>query len=156
VIVGDAPTAPIADDAAVRIAGDPSLDPSDYRFVHRIEPRFAETDAMGVIHHAAYLPWLEETWVALLGAAGHPYHEVRAGGLDIAVIELFTSYLRPVRFGAPVEVSAALRNVRRSTFEIHYLVRQADDPCTSGVTLHACLDHATGRAIRVPEWIASL
>lgn len=140
----------------MRIAADPSLDPSRYAFVHRIEPRFAETDAMGVIHHAAYLPWLEETRVALLGAAGHPYHEVRAGGLDIAVIELFTSYLRPVRFGATVEVRAALRNVRRSTFEIHYLVGQAQQACTLGVTLHACLDHATGRAVRVPQWIAAI
>jgi acyl-CoA thioester hydrolase len=140
----------------VRIAVRPSLDPADYSFAHHVEPRFAETDAMGVIHHAAYLPWLEETRVALLGAAGHPYHEVRAGGLDIAVVELFTSYLRPARFGAPVVVSAALRDVRRSTFEIHYLVRQGGEPCTLGVTLHACLDQASGRAVRVPEWISAL
>ena len=34
----------------------PSRDPADYAFVHRVRTRFAETDAMGIIHHAAYLP----------------------------------------------------------------------------------------------------
>ncbi len=140
----------------MRIPADPSRDPADYAFAHLIEPRFAETDAMGIIHHAAYLPWLEETRVALLGAAGHPYHEVRAAGMDIAVVELFTSYLSAVRFGAAVEVRAALRDVGRSTFAIHYLVRQADRACTLAVTVHACLEHASGRVVRVPAWIAAV
>ena len=140
----------------MRISGDPSREPSDYPFAHPVEPRFAETDAMGIIHHAAYLPWLEETRIALLRAAGHAYHEVRASGLDITVVELFTAYLRPVRFGASVEVRARVRDVRRSTFEIQYLVHQAGHACTLGVTLHACLDHATGRPIRVPEWVSAI
>lgn len=35
--------------------------------------RYAETDAMGVVHHAAYVPWLEVGRVNLLRAAGAPY-----------------------------------------------------------------------------------
>ena len=140
----------------MRISSDPSAKLSDYDFVHRIEPRFAETDAMGIIHHASYLPWFEETRVALLAAAGHPYDEIRAAGLDIAVVELFTSYPRPVRFGCPVSVGAAVHELRRSSFEIHYVVCQDGAPCTLGITVHACVDHASGRAVRVPEWIGAL
>src|ERR1700733_9253812 len=62
-----------------RLALEPSRDPADYAFVHRLRTRFAETDAMGVIHHASYLPYLEETRVEYLRSIGHPYDAVRAG-----------------------------------------------------------------------------
>ena len=60
----------------------PSRDPADYVFVHRLRTRFAETDAMGIVHHAAYLPYLEEARVEYLRAIGHPYDSVRTGEGD--------------------------------------------------------------------------
>ena len=60
----------------------PSRDPADYDFAHRLRTRFAETDAMGIIHHAAYLAYLEEARVEYLRAIGHPYDSVRAGDGD--------------------------------------------------------------------------
>src|SRR5208283_1182732 len=92
----------------------PSRDPADYAFVHRLRTRFAETDAMGIIHHAAYLPYLEEARVEYLRAIGHPYDEVRAagedeaqpgGGRDFAVLEASVQYRKPLRFDDEVEVS---------------------------------------------------
>ncbi len=62
-----------------RTSLDPSRDPADYAFTHRLRTRFAETDAMGVVHHAAYLPYLEEARVEYLRAIGHPYDAVRGG-----------------------------------------------------------------------------
>ena len=52
---------------------EPTRDQGDYPFAHRIRTRFAETDAMGIVHHAAYLPYLEEARVAYLRQLGHPY-----------------------------------------------------------------------------------
>ena len=57
----------------MRLSLVPSTDPADYAFVHSIRTRFAETDAMGIIHHGAYLPYLEEARAALLRHVGHPY-----------------------------------------------------------------------------------
>ena len=65
--------------AAVRLSLQPSLDPAAYRFVHHVRTRFAETDAMGVIHHGTYPAYLEEARAAMLRDAGFPYEEVRAG-----------------------------------------------------------------------------
>ena len=64
---------------------EPTLDPADYPFTHHLRTRFAETDAMGIIHHAAYLPYLEEARVEYLRAIGHPYDAVRGGGRGIPV-----------------------------------------------------------------------
>ena len=50
----------------------PSLLPADYSFVHGLRVRFAETDAMGIVHHSRYLPYLEEARVEYLRSLGHP------------------------------------------------------------------------------------
>ena len=58
---------------------------SEFRIDLRV--RFAETDAMGVAHHAAYLPYLETARVEYLRALGHPYRDLRdRDGLEFAVV----------------------------------------------------------------------
>ena len=52
-----------------------------------IPVRFAETDAMGVVHHSNYIVWFEAARVAWMDAAGMPYTEVAAGGNHFAVTE---------------------------------------------------------------------
>ena len=70
---------------SVRLSVEPSLDAATYPFHHRIRVRFAETDAMGIVHHSRYLPYLEEARVEYLRHLGHPYSEMRSAGLDYAV-----------------------------------------------------------------------
>ena len=84
----------------VRLSLQPSLDASAYRFVHVLRTRFAETDAMGIIHHGAYPAYLEEARAAMLRDAGFPYEAVRTGpdGVDFAVLELYVRHRRPLRF----------------------------------------------------------
>src|SRR5580692_9736548 len=59
---------------------------------------------MGIIHHAAYLPYLEEARVEYLRQLGHPYGEVRGGGHNFAVLEVSVRYRRPLEFDELVEV----------------------------------------------------
>ena len=133
---------------------EPDLDPAAYPFLHRVRARFAETDAMGVVHHAAYLPWLEEARVAYLRNLGRPYPEVRATGLDLAVIEAHVAYRGAARFDDVIDVRLALGAVRGSTFQIAYLLTRGDHPIATAVTVHACLDAATGRPVRAPAWLS--
>ena len=134
----------------------PSTDPRDYPFSHRVRVRFAETDAMGVVHHAAYLPYLEAGRVEYLRSVGRPYAEIRDGGTDIAVIEVHVRYLRPLRFDDEVDVHVRIADVARARFAIVYLLTRADEVVATGATTHACLDATTGRPSRVPDWISEL
>ena len=130
----------------------PSRNPADYIFVHRVRTRFAETDAMGVIHHAAYLPYLEEARVEYLRAIGHPYDAVRRGGVDVAVLEVAVQYRKPLRFDDEVDVSMWVGAVTRTTFQIAYLVSVGGEPRATAVTVHGCVD-ANGRPTRLPAWV---
>jgi acyl-CoA thioester hydrolase len=139
----------------VRLSVEPSLNPSDYPFSHEIRVRFAETDAMGIVHHASYLPYLEESRVAYLRAAGHPYASLRAEGVDIAVLELATRYIRPLRFDDVVTVSVAVASVTRATMQLAYLLSIDGVAHSTGVTVHGCVNR-DGRPVRLPDWFASL
>ncbi len=143
----------------------PSRDAADYAFTHRLRTRFAETDAMGVIHHAAYLPYLEEARVAYLRAIGHPYDEVRAGsgapgdadagaepGRDFAVLEVSVQYRQPLHFDDQVDISLVIGAVTRATFQIAYLLAVGGEVRATAVTVHGCV-HRNGRPSGLPSWV---
>ena len=125
--------------------------------------RFAETDAMGIVHHSRYLPYLEEARVEYLRHLGHPYTAIRDSGLDYAVLECFVQYRRPLRFDDRVDVHIDLVSATRASFQMAYLLTVAapDVPVTGGevkataVTVHGCVD-STGRPARLPSWLVDL
>jgi acyl-CoA thioester hydrolase len=135
-----------------------SLEPSrlveDYPFSHQVRTRFAETDAMAIIHHAAYLPYLEEARVAYLRHLGHPYNDVRAEGRDMAVLEVAVQYRRPLRFDELVDVHLRAGAVTRTTFQIAYLLTVAGEVRATAVTVHGCVD-GDGKASRLPDWVGT-
>ena len=136
----------------MRIALTASLDPTDYPFVHRIRTRFAETDAMGIIHHGAYAPYLEEARTSLLRQRGHPYESVRQQGIDFPVLELLVQYRRPLRFDEQVTVHVATGHFTRATFQIGYLLTVDGEARATAVTVHGAID-STGKAVRMPSWL---
>ncbi len=139
----------------VRLDVDPSLDPADYAFSHRIRVRFAETDAMGIVHHANYLLYLEEARVEYLRALGKPYTELRKDGVDHAVLECFVQYRRPLIFDEEVVVHLVLGGTTRATFQLAYLLTVDAEVRASAVTAHGAVN-ARGRPVRLPAWLTEL
>jgi acyl-CoA thioester hydrolase len=128
---------------------------NDFRIELRV--RFAETDAMGVAHHAAYLPYLETARVEYLRALGHPYRELRdRDGIEFAVVGVDIRYHAPLRFDDAFSVTCALAARARATFSLAYRVELDGRLVLSGHTRHAVLDRESGAPRRVPEWLAAL
>ena len=141
----------------MRLSLQPSLDPSGYRYVHHLRTRFAETDAMGIIHHGAYPAYLEEARAAMLREAGHPYESVRAGegGVDFAVLELYVRHRRPLRFDDLVAVHVMVADLTRTTFQVGYLVQVDGQAMATAVTVHGAVD-GRGRPARMPAFLGAL
>ncbi len=140
---------------ASRLAAEPSLRADDYPFRHRLRVRFAETDAMQVVHHGCYLDYLEEARVEYLRHLGHPYTEWRADGVDATVLEAFVQYRRALRFDDVVDLHVALASVTRTTFQMSYLLATDDGPAATAVTVHGAVT-ADGRATRLPAWLVEM
>jgi acyl-CoA thioester hydrolase len=139
----------------VRLDVDPSLSVDAYPFAHRIRVRFAETDAMGIVHHSRYLPYLEEARVEYLRHLGHPYSEMRQHGVDHTVLECFVQYRKPLRFDEEIHVHLVVAKVTRATFQIAYLIAVDGDIRATAVTAHGCVN-ALGRPVRMPAWFGEL
>jgi acyl-CoA thioester hydrolase len=139
----------------MRMTFDPSGDPGAYPFTHRLRVRFCETDAMGVVHHASYLAYLEETRVEYLRALGRPYDVLRADGVEFPVVEAALQYRRPLRFDDVVDVGVMVASAGGATFQMNYLVGCAGETSATGVTVHGVID-GQGRPTRVPDWLRAL
>ena len=131
------------------------LDPGAYRHVHQLRVRFAETDAMGMAHHASHLLYLEAARVEYLRAIGHAYDQVRAEGADFPVIEMHVRYLRPLRFDEPVDVHVVVASSGPATFQMGYLLAVEGQARATAVTVHAVVDRE-GRPVRTPDWVRRL
>ncbi|MGH8979487.1 MAG: acyl-CoA thioesterase [Acidimicrobiales bacterium] len=139
----------------MRTTFDPPTDAGAYRFCHRLRVRFAETDAMGVVHHAAYLPYLEEARVEYLRSVGHPFDRIRADGYELPVAGVAARYLRPLAFDEVVDVHLAVATTIGASFEFGYLLTVDDEPRATAVTRHGVVG-PRGRPVRCPSWLVAL
>ncbi len=98
----------------MRVHLDMSTDPATIPSATPSGSGSPETDAMGVLHHAAYVPYLEEARVEYLRALGHPYAADPRRGHDLAVLELAVQYRRSARFEDVVHVHTRVSAVPRA------------------------------------------
>jgi acyl-CoA thioester hydrolase len=107
---------------------------------------------MGVIHHASYLLYLEESRVAYLRNIGHPYGEVRADGVEFPVLEVSVQYRQPIHFDDELVVHLWAGAVTRTTFQIAYLLTVGGEARATAVSVHGSVDQR-GRGTRLPAWV---
>lgn len=114
--------------------------------------RYAETDQMGVVHHAAYIVWFEEGRSAWMRALGTNYAQFEADGLYLAASEVYARYLAPALYGRQVTVRTWSEKLRSRTVKICYEVVDTESGQTlvTGYTRHICVDRA-GKVVRIPE-----
>ncbi len=139
----------------VRAAPEPSPNPADYTFAHQIRVRFSETDAMGIVHHSRYLPYLEETRVEYLRSIGQSYANSRETLGDSAVLEATVKYRQPLKFDDVMTVHLVLAATTGATFTINYLITVGGQAVSTASTQHAYIN-AQGRPQRLPAWIKEL
>jgi len=114
--------------------------------------RYAETDAMGVVHHAAYIPWFEVGRVQLLRSAGCPYTEIEARGLLVVLSDLVVRYRFPARFDDEITVQTTLTSLKRRQLAFHYVgvLTATQQVLVEAQTCHIVVQRATMRPITLP------
>lgn len=113
--------------------------------------RYAETDQMGVVHHAVYPVWFEVGRTALSHALGMPYSEWERRGVFLMVAELTCRYRRAARYDEEVTVWTRVREVASRKVVFAYRVAGPDgDILVEGETRHVAVDRTTGRPAVIP------
>jgi acyl-CoA thioester hydrolase len=115
-----------------------------------LQARYAETDAMGVVHHRHFLTWLEWARVRWLDVVGLPYRQLEADGYFLPVVEVEVRYKNPAFFDDLLTLHLSVIEPVRARIALHYDVVRRETPVAEATTVHVFLDR-NRRLIRPPE-----
>jgi len=116
----------------------------------QIRVRYAETDAMGIVHHSVYPIWMELGRSDLLRQMGQSYAEWEAQGVMMSVAELRVKYRAPARYDELVEVRTRLLEATKRKVVFGYEITRDGTRLVEGETIHL-VTGPDGRARTMPE-----
>ena len=108
-----------------------------------IRVRYAETDQMGIGHHANYLIWFETGRSDLCRAKGFSYKEMEEQDNALMVVaESYCRYKSPAYYEDVLTIRTKVGEIRSRSLRFFYEVyRAADDTLIAeGETLHLVTD----------------
>ncbi|HVQ55445.1 MAG TPA: thioesterase family protein [Pyrinomonadaceae bacterium] len=117
-----------------------------------IRVRYAETDKMGIVHHANYLIWFETGRSDVCRARGFSYKEMEDDHSLIVVAETYVRYKSPAFYEDELIVRTQVAEVRsRSIRFVYEIYRPSDETLIAeGETLH--LSTGTDKKVKIiPE-----
>lgn len=117
-----------------------------------VEVRYAETDAMGVVHHGSYVIYLELGRTGYMRQRGHDYSEFESSGHYLAVVELSLRYHRPARYGQRLRVRSWIEAMNSRSVSFAYDICDVDDGAchVTGGSRHVCITQA-GQVATIPQ-----
>ncbi|MGL4367265.1 MAG: acyl-CoA thioesterase [Brevinemataceae bacterium] len=119
--------------------------------IHEFEltARYAETDMMGVIHHAVYPVWAEAARTNLMNAMGVRYSDIETSGIMLPVTEIYFSYRAPVKFEDNVLIKSAVTNLDSRRLRIDYEIEVQNKLCVYGHSKHLYMNKETRKSMRI-------
>ena len=110
-------------------------------FETTVRVRYAETDAMGVVHHSRYFVWLELTRVEWLKACGLDYKKLEQSGFFLPVVDASLTYRSPTFFDDEVRIQLTPpQDIQRVRFTLTYELFRDTTHIADGKTVHVFLD----------------
>jgi acyl-CoA thioester hydrolase len=115
-----------------------------------IRVRYAETDRMGLLHHANYLVYFEMARTELLRQRGISYREVEDAGHYLVIVEVGCKFKRPAYYDDLLTVRAIVERVTHVKIVHRYEVLRDGVLLAEGHSTLACVDKE-GRAQALPD-----
>ena len=120
-----------------------------------IRVRYAETDAMGIVHHSHFIVWMELGRSDLLRALGRSYAEWEAQGIRLPVNGVSLIYRSPARYDELVQVRTSLKALSRRHVGFSYRIEREGLLLAEGESRHLVAG-ADGRATVLPDALMAM
>lgn len=106
--------------------------------------RYAETDQMGVVHHAVYPVWFELARTDFIKVIGVSYSQMEAMGIYLPVAELTAKYRISAKYEDELTVETRIAKITPARIVFAYRVYKDDDPeqttMVEGTSTHGWVD----------------
>lgn len=128
--------------------------------VTEITVRYAETDAMGVVHHATYPIWFEIARTDYIKKIGLSYAEMERGGVMLPVTAITVKYHQPARYDDRLTVTASITRLTPARVEFEYKLTRDGELLTEGTSSHAFVSSRTFKPLNfkaaMPDFFETL
>ena len=118
----------------------------------QIRVRYAETDRMGLLHHANYLVYFEQGRTELLRQQGRSYKDVEDEGFFLVLAKIEVRYRQPARYDDLLTLRTIVTRTTPARIEHRYEVLRDGQLLAEGSSTLACVDR-DGRLQKMPEWL---
>lgn len=116
-----------------------------------VRARYAETDQMGVVHHASMIIWLEDARVAFLEHIGVSYHTIEAEQLYLMMSDIQITYRAPAYFDQHIRIVLQLKEVRSRRLVLAYRLYNAQQQCLAEAQTMHIMTNTKYQTVRMPE-----
>lgn len=116
------------------------LDLSKATTTMSLRVRFAETDMMGIVHHASYIVYFEAGRVEWLRRRGITHAGWAGRAIQLPVVEAHAQYRAPARFDDLIDVETTLTELRTVSLKFSYRLLREGSLLAEGWTRLACVD----------------
>src|SRR5438445_5090054 len=117
-----------------------------------IRVRYAETDRMGLLHHANYLVYFEQGRTELLRESGLAYKDLEDKGYLLVLTKVEVRYRSPARYDDLLTLRTTVTRTTAVRIEHQYEVFREGALVAQGETTLASVDR-DGGIQPLPEWI---
>jgi len=118
----------------------------------KLRVRYAETDRMGVVHHANYLIWFEAGRTDYLRERGTSYREMEEKGVFLPVSESYCRLISPAYYEDLITIETWVDSVKSRQVVFAYRALRDGKVLARGKTVHICTD-GDSRPMVIPEWV---
>jgi acyl-CoA thioester hydrolase len=118
----------------------------------QIRVRYAETDRMGLLHHANYLVYFEQARTELLRGLGASYKDLEDQGYLLVLTKVEVRYKSPARYDDLLTVKTTVERATSVRLDHRYEVLREGHLLAEGSTTLACVDR-TGRPQALPDFL---
>ena len=115
-----------------------------------IRVRYAETDRMGLLHHANYFVYFEMGRTELLRQRGTSYRDIEDAGHLLVIIDIGCKFRRPARFDDLLTLRTMVVRVTHVKIQHKYELFHEGQLLAEGHSTLACVDRE-GRPQRLPD-----
>lgn len=119
----------------------------------QIRVRYAETDRMGLLHHANYLVYFEQARTELLRTRGEAYKSLEDQGYFLVIVKAEVRYKSPAHYDDVLTVRTTVTRTSPVRLEHRYEVVRDGKLLAEGATTLACVDRS-GKLQAMPEWLS--
>ncbi len=105
-----------------------------------IRVRYAETDRMGLLHHANFFVYFEMGRTELLRARGVSYRDVEDSGHLLVIVDLTCKYKKPAYYDDLLTIRTIVERITYVKIVHRYEVRRDGVLLAEGHSTLACVD----------------